>query len=407
MPRYTYTAKSFEGEEKTGIAEAEDKHELARILHHEGYILISSTGEGEKSKKKKFEINILGMFKGVSLTEKMMFTRNLKVMISSGIPLPRALTILSNITKSKKLKAALIKTQENISKGNNFSDSLAEFPDIFSEIFISMVKIGEEAGTLEEVLKTLTVQMERQHELSSKIKGALMYPAVIVVAMLGIGVMMLIMVVPSLAKTFEDFGLELPITTKVVIGLGTFLAEKWYLALLGLIIFIIFLRIALRTKTGKKVVDTLILKIPILSSIIKKTNSAYTVRTLSSLISAGVPIVRALEVVSGSLGNIHYKKAISEAAEKVKKGGKLSAALKPYQNIYPFIVIQMIEVGEETGETSTILAKLADFFEEEVANATKNLSAIVEPILMLFIGGAVGFFAISMIQPMYSMLGAL
>ena len=154
-------------------------------------------------------------------------------------------------------------------------------------------------------------------------------------------------------------------------------------------------------------VDAIFLKVPIISPLIKKINSASTIRTLSSLIAAGVPIVRSLEIVSGVLGNIYYRKAISEAAQKVKKGKKLSDALEGYQEIYPVIVIQMIRVGEETGETSKILGKLADFFEEEVGNVTKNLTSVIEPVLMLLIGGAIGFFAVSMIQPMYSMLGSI
>jgi type IV pilus assembly protein PilC len=164
---------------------------------------------------------------------------------------------------------------------------------------------------------------------------------------------------------------------------------------------------ALRTKAGKKIIDTIFLKIPIISPLLKKTNAASTVRTLSSLIASGIPIVKSLEIVSGTLGNVYYKKAMLEVSEKVKKGEKLSMSLQPYNDLYPPIVSQMLQVGEETGETSAILEKLADFFEDEVGNATKNLTAVIEPVLMLFIGGAIGFFAISMLQPMYSMLGAI
>ena len=249
--------------------------------------------------------------------------------------------------------------------------------------------------------------MERENEMKSKIIGAMIYPAVIIAAMIGIGILMLIMVVPKLAETFKELNIELPPTTKFVMFLGTFLAEKWYLFILIVIVFLILFRILLRTKFGKNLIDGLVLKLPIVSPIIKKTNSASTTRTLSSLIVAGVPIVRALEIISRTLGNVYFRKAMAEAAEKVKKGGKLFEALKPYQNLYPLLVIQMIEIGEETGETSTILSKLADFFEEEVTNTTKNMTAIIEPILMLFIGGVVGFFAISMVQPMYSMLQAI
>jgi len=406
MSLYFYTAKSLKGEPKSGTLEAKDKSELARALRQEGYVLIKADLEGEEIKRKKFKISLLSL-RWVSLTEKMMFTRNLQVMIAAGISLPRALGILALQTRSKKFKKTLLNVAEEITRGKSFSDSLAKHPDIFSELFTSMIKVGEEAGTLEEVLKTLTQQMEREYELKSKIKGAMIYPAVIICAMLGIGFLMLIMVVPKLAETFRELKIELPPTTKLVISFGTFLAEKWFFCILIAISLFFIFRIILKTKGGKRMIDSLSLKIPIISPIIKKTNSASTVRTLSSLFASGVPIVRSLEIVSESLGNIYFREAMAQAAEKVRKGSKLSEALRPYQDIYPSIIIQMIEVGEETGETSDVLGKLADFFETEVGNATKNLSAIIEPVLMLIIGAVVGFFAISMIQPMYSMLGAM
>jgi len=404
MPKYFYIAKSPEGETKTGVLLTKDKRLLARKLREQGFILIKAEIE-EKQKKRKTGISL--SFKGVSLTEKIFFTRNLRVMIAAGLSLPRALDILASQSQSERLKKALLNIREEIAKGTSFSESLSKYPDIFPELFQSMIKVGEEAGTLEEVLKILSQQMEREHELRSRIKGAMIYPAVIISAMVGIGALMLVMVVPKLAKTFEELGIELPATTKLIIGFGVFLAEKWYLIILIFAFLIFIFWRVLKSKMGKEVMDTFLLKVPIISPIVKKTNSASTVRTLSSLITSGVPIVRSLEIVSGILGNTLFKKAIAEAAEKVRKGAKLSEVLKPYQNIYPVIVVQMIGVGEETGETSSILAKLAEFLEEEVGRATENLAAIIEPVLMLIIGGAVGFFAISMIQPMYSMLGGL
>jgi type IV pilus assembly protein PilC len=323
------------------------------------------------------------------------------------LPLPRSLKILAGQTKNQKLSRAIADVDEQVTKGQSFSEALSRHGDIFSELFRNMIKVGEEAGTLEDVLRVLTEQMERENEMRSKILSALIYPAVIILAMSGIGIAMLILVVPKLAVTFKELNIELPPTTKFVIFLGTFLAARWYLAILIVIAFVVLMRMALRTKIGKNLIDAVTLRIPIISPIIKKSNSAFTTRTLSSLIIAGVPIVRSLEIISRSLGNVYFRNAIAEAAEKVRKGGKLFEALKPYQHLYPLLVIQMIEIGEETGETSTILTKLADFYEEEVANTTKNLSAIVEPVLMLLIGGAVGFFAIAMIQPMYSMLQAI
>lgn len=407
MPKYFFTAKSQQGKEYSDTREAKDEKELARILRQEGYVLISAVQEKLK-KGRSFRTWLADFsFGGVSLKDKIMFTRNLKVMISAGVSLPKALKTLAEQSKSKKLKSALVEIAERIIKGENFSDSLSHHPSIFSNLFYNMVKVGEESGTLEKNLDILTRQMEREYALRSKIKEAMMYPSVIIVAMIGIAVMMLIIVVPKLAKTFEELGAELPLTTKIVIGLGTFLAEKWYLAALILIVLIILFRLVLKIKAGKKLLDTLVLKLPIVSPIIKKTNAAHTVRTLSSLIAAGVPLVRSLEIISETMSNIHYKKAIITMTEKVKKGEKLSQTIRPYHDLYPLTVVQMMEVGEETGETSNILAKLGDFFEDEVSRATKNLTTVIEPVLMLVIGGIVGFFAVSMVQPMYSMLSAL
>lgn len=387
------------------MREAQDKRELAKYLRQQGYVLISAKAkEQTKEKKLKFSFSSLG---GVKLTEKMLFTRNLQVMVASGVPLPRALKILSGIVKSVKFKNALSEIREEIIKGKSFSESAAKHPKIFSELFYNMLQVGEEAGTMEEVLGILTKQMEKEHELKSKIQGAMIYPAVIISAMLGVGVLMLAMVVPKLAETFDELNIELPIATQFVIFLGTFLVERWYVVILLVIVLAFALMTGLKTKKGGKIMDTVLLKIPVVSSLIKKTNSAYTVRTLGSLIESGVPIVRALNIISGTAGNFYYKKALKEIAAKVQKGEKLSDAINTCQSLYPIIVIQMIKVGEETGETSNILTKLADFFEQEVAVATENLSAVIEPVLMLAIGGAVGFFAVSMIQPMYSMLEAI
>lgn len=405
MPNYFYIAKSLEGEEKFGEMEAPDEHQLARILRQEGYVLISANLE-KKIKEDKFSISI-PFLNRVSLKEKIFFVRNLRVMVSAGISLPRSIRTLSDVSKNKKFKKALYEIVEEVGKGKSFADALTKYPDIFSEFFCSLIKAGEESGTLEEALKNLTQQMERENELKSKLMGAMIYPAVVISAMIGIGILMLVMVVPKLAETFKDLGIDLPLTTRVVIAIGNFMAERWYFGLLIIVAFIFLLRAFLRTKTGKKIIDGLSLKIPIIAPLLQKTNSAYTARTIGSLVTSGVSIVRALEITAGILGNVNFKQAMIDSAEKVRKGEKLSEALRAYENLYPPVVIQMIEVGEETGETSDILQKLADFFEEEVTSATKNISSVIEPVLMLLIGGAIGFFAVSMIQPMYSMLSAI
>jgi type IV pilus assembly protein PilC len=405
MPLYSYFAKSLKGEEKSGTIEAKSLQQLAATLKEQGFILIRA--EAKKEKTEKAGISLPFLNKGISLTEKLMFTRNLQVMISAGLPLPKAIHTLASQSKNKKFKDALLKIEEEITKGKSFSDSLKAYPDIFSELFQSMIKVGEETGGLDNVLKILSRQIEREHDLKSKITSALMYPAVILFTMIGIGILMLIMVVPKLAQTFKELQIELPITTKIVVGLGTFLADNWLLFIIAVIVAVFLFGLIIRTKRGKKTVDYIVLRIPVISQLVKKTNSAYTIRTLSSLIASGVPILKSLDITAGTLGNVYYRTAILEAAEKVKKGEKLSIALAPYTTIYPSLVLQMLDVGEETGETSGILAKLADFFEEDISNETKNLASIIEPILMLVIGVVIGFFAISMVQPMYSMLGSI
>jgi len=405
MPRYSYIAKTLKGRTETGIMEAKSEHELANILRQEGCILIKTNLE-EKGLKKGFSISI-PFINWIPLSEKIMFTRNLRVMVSAGVSLPRALNILAVQSKNKKFKNAISKIKEEIIQGKSFSETLEKYPDIFSELFHSMMKVGEETGTTEDVLKVLTSQMEKEYQIRAKIKGAMIYPAVIVLAMLVIGIVMLIMVVPKLASVFSELNVELPLTTRMVIYIGNFLAKFWYTVPFMILVVVVLLRLLPKTKSGKLVFDTLVLKLPIISPIIKKTYSAHTVRTLSSLIIAGVPIVRSLEIVSNSLENLYYKKAITQAVEQARKGGKLAEALKGREDIYPNLVFQMLEVGEETGETADILKKLAEFYEEEVGNATKNLSAVIEPVLMLIIGAVVGFFAISMIQPIYSIMGTL
>jgi len=403
MPRYFYKAKSFQGKEKSGFLEAKDTHQLSQTLHGQGFVLIKAQ-LAEELKKKNINI-VLPTFGGVPLTEKMFFARNLKVMIAAGLPLPRAINALSKQVKTPEFQKALSDVREKVTQGKNLSEALGHYPDIFSELFKSMIKVGEESGTLEKVLETLSAQMEKEHNLKAKIQNAMIYPAIIILAMIAVGALMLIMVVPKLAETFEDLNMELPVATKVIIGFGTFLANNWHFVLLGLIALVIFSMRAVKIESVKKILDRMLLNMPIISFIIKSTNSAYVTRNLSSLIGAGVSLPRSLEITSGTLTNFYFKKSIAEAAEKVRKGAKLSEVLATYKNVYPSIVLQMIAVGEETGETSHVLLELADFFEEEVSNATKNLASIIEPVLMIIIGITIGFFAVSMIQPMYSMLG--
>lgn len=409
MPTYFYKAKNLKGEEKSGVLVAEDPRHLSQLLRKEGYFLISLK-ESEKEKKSKFGFSKLSFFQnliGVSLTEKLFFTRNLEVMIRTGVPLPRAFEILASQTKSEKFKKALLQISQSIIKGKSLSEALGAFEEIFPSLYQETLKVGEETGKVEDALRILATQMEREHNLKSRVKTAMVYPTIVLCMTLVIGIFMMVFAIPKLKAAFEELNVELPFTTRLVLNSADFLTKNWPLALLmgGGLIFIGFS--VLKSKKGGKFKSKITLKIPILSKIVRETNSALALRTLSSLLAAGVPIVRGLKVASGALTNFYFKKSFLEAAKVVEKGGRLSQALKPYQDLYSPMVLQMMEVGEETGETSRVLEELADFYEEEVSNALQKLSSIIEPILIMIIGGIVGFFAVSMFQPMFSIMQGL
>ena len=381
---------------------AKDLKDLAHILRSQGYILISA--DVQKEKKLRFSLPLL---KTVPLAQKLMFTRNLEVMVEAGVALPKAIHTLSRQTKNKYFKKVLRQIEDEIIKGESFSAAIKKHPKIFPELYYSMIHVGEKTGSLSESLKVLAFHLERSHRLRSKVRGALMYPTVVVSAMILIGAIMLIKVVPQLSAAFESLEIELPKITQLVIDTGNILAENWYIVFLVLFGLPVLLIVLMKKRTTRRVIDRLLLKLPLLSSLVKKINTAYVARTLSSLIHGGVSIVEALEITSNSVSNDLFRKTLLTAKEEVKKGKKLSEVLERFPEIYPPVFIQMIQVGEETGQTSEILTKLADFLEEEVTNTTQNLSSIIEPILLLLIGGVIAVFAISMIKPIYSMMGAM
>jgi len=400
MPNYYYIAKSYGGKRKKGSREANNKKDLAQLLRQEGYFLISAQRKG-KAKKKQF---LSFSFKHVPQTQKLMVTKNLQVMVSAGVSLPKALEVLARQTKNKYLKKALKGIKEEVLKGAPLSQAFAKYPKIFPHIYSSMVKVGEKTGKLDEVLTILAAQLERNYQLRSKVKGAMLYPVVIITFMVLIGIVMLVKVVPQLSETFRQLDLQLPPMTKFVIALGDFFIYQWYIVVL-ILLGIPFLIVTIaRTKQGKKQIDAFLLKFPFFSKLIKKINCAYSALTLSALIKGGVPIVTALDISSESVSNTQFKEALKASALDVQKGEKLSSAMSNFPGLFPELFLQMLQIGEETGETSNMLEKLADFFEGQVINTTQNLSSIIEPLLLIIVGGVVGFFAVSMIQPIYSIM---
>lgn len=402
MALYSYAAKSLAGEEQRGSREAKDKFELAKSLREEGYILISS-----EEAKTRLTFRLPSFLRRVSTAEKMIFARNLAVMIAAGLALARSLEVLAKESRNHKFQETLLSLAASIKKGSNFSEALKNFPNIFPPLFQAMVAAGEKTGKLEESLKLISHQLKREYDLKRKIRGALIYPAVILVAMFGIGILMLVYVVPTLVQTFRELNIKLPASTRLIITVSNFFLDNLILGSILFLIFLAALYFASRSEKGHRFIDYVLLKIPVIAGLVKKTNSARTCRTLGSLIGAGVEILEALGITSGVLQNHYYKEVVLSAQKSIEKGEPISKIFIQRSELYPSLVGEMMAVGEETGKLSEMLFRLAVFYEGEVTATTKDLSTIIEPALMIIIGVVVGLFAFSMIQPLYSVVGTL
>src|SRR3989338_540082 len=405
MPNYSYTAKKIDGQTKKGKASAEDLRGLARSLRDEGLILVNGFSDGERRARKHINIVLPGF--GISIKEKIIMVRNLGVMTSTGLSLVKIFDILVMQAKNKRFKNALEDIRDRVNKGESLSEAMGTHPDVFSAIFLSMVKIGEEAGTLEEIFKNLAVQLEKEHELKAKVKNAMIYPSILFLVMIAAAALVVTVVIPKIDMFFSSFKSPIPVYTKIMLDSCKFAAREWPLFIIVPVILAFVLWVISKTTPGKKIFDAVLLKIPIVSSLIKESSCAPLIRSLSSLIASGVPLLRSLEVSSDIMENYYFNAAIKESVLRVKKGESLSSALKLNQNIFPYGTVEMFEVGEETGKTSEILVRLAEFYENEVTETTEQLSASIEPILIVIMGAAVGLFAVAVIAPMYSMLGSI
>ncbi|MDQ1284552.1 MAG: hypothetical protein QG620_900 [Patescibacteria group bacterium] len=397
-----YTAKSYSGETKSGEMDVKNERDLANQLRSDGFVLTSF--KEFKDEENEIEIKFLDRFFGISLKDKLMFARNLSVMISSGLPLSRALKNISVQTKNKRFKKILEAVFKEIQSGSTFADCLARYPAVFNELFVNMIRVGETGGNLEEVLNILALQLEKEHDLTSKVRGAMVYPAVIIVAMIGIAILMLTYILPKITGVFKDMNVDLPASTKFVIAISDALQNHGLLVGICFAGLIVFLKFFLTTQSGKKAIAFFSMHIPLISNIVIKVNSARFARIYSSLLKSGVSVVESLKIISRTLTNYYYTEAIKSGIEDIQKGINLSQIIAKHPKIFPVLVYQMTEVGEETGKTEEVLLKLAEFYEGEIEQITKNMSSIIEPVLMIIIGSAVGFFAVSMLQPMYSLM---
>jgi type IV pilus assembly protein PilC len=409
MPNFSYSAAKQNGEVVKGEREAESEKILAQSLKGEGLLLLraeASAGSGLSRLNAKIDLaEVISRIRPISMVEKMFFTRNLAVMIAAGLPLTRAMDALAEESTNPKFKKILAQINGSVVAGKTFAESLQIHEKVFGTLFVNMVEVGETTGKLTLVLKLLARQMKKDYDLRRRVKGAMMYPAIIISALVIVGTLMMIYVVPTLTQTIKELGVKLPLSTKIIIFVSDLAAHYILFVVLGFAAFVVIVWRLMKTQKGKELFDRVILKVPLFGSLVKKFNVARFTRTLSYLITSGIPVVRSLDITSRVLGNTLYKRAAEEASRDIQKGKQLNEILGVHTEIFQPVVVQMIKVGEETGNVSDLLLRVALFFEEDVNETTKNLSTIIEPLLMIVIGVAVGFFAVSMLQPIYGSLG--
>ncbi len=399
---FLYKAKLPTGEITEGQLEAADRFEVSKELRTRGQIPISII------EKKQYSFNPLVIIerfvRSVKNSDLILFTKNLSGMIKAGLSLYRALAVLEKQTKNPLFKKIIMSLESEINAGGTLSQGVEKYPKIFSKLFVSMVRAGEESGNLASSLAEVGMNLEKANSLTKKVKGALIYPGVILTAMVLIGMLMFAFVVPTLAKTFKELEVELPASTKFIIFLGDFFSQHLIISLLSLVGLVFGMLYLFRANFMAKYIDFVVLRIPVLGTIAKELNTARTTRTMSSLLLSGVSITRAIEITEDVVQNVYYKKVLVVAKEKVEKGAPFSQIFESSPFLFPVMVPAMIQVGEETGKLADMLLQVAMYYEEEIDNKTKNLSTIIEPVLMIFVGAGVGFFALSMITPLYSIL---
>lgn len=408
MPTFIYKGQDNEGKPIISTVTADDRFGVYAIARNSGHTVSSIVEETTSGFKKWLNVERLNyLINRISSDELIMTTRNLGSMLTAGLTLSRAISVIERQSNNPKLKGVVKRIIERINQGDQFNESLKEFPKVFSNLYVAMVRSGEESGNLAESLKTLAVQMERSNNLKKKIKGAMIYPSIVIIVMVVIGILMMIYVMPQITGVFEGMDKDLPTTTKVLIATSDFLVEYTLLTIISLVGLVAGFIYFLHTKWGIIASSWLIVRLPVIGTLAKETNSARTARTLSSLLNSGVDMIQAVEIAEEVVQNVYYKEILRNAIKRVEKGTALSEAFIERKDLYPILVGEMILVGEETGQIAGMLGELAIFYENEVERKTKDLSTIIEPLLMVVIGTAVGFFALALIAPIYSISDGL
>jgi type IV pilus assembly protein PilC len=401
--KFNVTVRKGDSPEQKIVIEAPSRFAVYDQVQKEGGVVVTLS-EGGGFKLPAWMNITIG--KGVKRMEIIRMAKNMSAMINAGLSLSRALSVIERQSGNKRLKEVATGLSESIRKGSSFNEALSAYPKVFSPLFIAMTKAGEESGSLSDSLSIVGLQMERSEDLVRKIRGAMIYPAIVITAIIIVGVLMLIYVVPTLTATFTSLGVQVPFTTRVIVDISNFMVANIPMVLIGLVVIVVGGTMFVRSRVGSAVVLALSLHMPVVNEIVRETYAARSARTLSSLLSSGVPVLDALSITREVVHAESFAKVISEAEERVRKGEPLSTAFAEHTKLYPILMGDMLSVGEETGKVAEMLKQIAEFYESDVAEKTKDLSTIIEPVLMLFIGAVVGVFAVSMIAPIYSLSSA-
>lgn len=396
MPVFTWEGKTRKGEAKKGEMEAANEATVNANLSRQGIIATSVKVKTAAAKPARGK---------VSTKDLVVFTRMFATMIDAGLPLVQCLDILSSQQENKYFKAVLTQVKADVESGSTFADALKKHPKAFDELYVNLVAAGEVGGILDTILNRLAAYIEKAMKLKSQVKGAMVYPVSIIVIASVVIAGLLIFVIPIFASMFADFGQALPMPTQIVINMSNFLKKWWWL--IGGALFGTFygLKKYYATDAGNKVMDALFLKLPVFGPLLRKVAVAKFTRTLGTMISSGVPIMDGLEIVAKTAGNRVIEAAIMKTRESISAGKTISEPLMQ-SNIFPSMVCQMISVGEATGALDNMLNKIADFYDDEVDSAVEAMTALMEPMLMAFLGVTVGGLVIAMYLPIFALAGA-
>ena len=404
--KFNYQAKGEEGEIYAGQIEALSEEAAVALLQKQGLYITSLEEEIEEKEKNIFykKIKISGK---TSRKDVVLFSRQLSVMFRSKVPLIEALRTFSQQTPNPDFREKILRISKEVEGGTSFSKALALYPKVFSLFYVAMIKAGEASGKLSGVLDYLSEHMEREYHLTAKAKGALVYPALTLLVIIVVLIVITIFVIPQLTRVLEGMGRELPLITKMVIGFSTFFSTWWWLIILTIIAIIVINIKFYQTQKGKFFFHHLFLKIPVIGNVLKMIYVARFAENLSTLISGGLPITRALAVTGDIIDNVAYKVVILKTQEAVKKGETISSVLFNHLNLFPPVFVQMVLVGEKTGTLSTTLFSIVSFYQKEVDRTIDAALSLLEPVMILFLAVIVVVIVLAVLLPLYQGLGAM